>query len=270
MKKRTLALLLAAMILAAMLGGCSVYNDLMRTLYTALGGEMSEDEAPRAAENASEAAPIAPPGGFSLPISSEPEEAVSSVPEPPQPTVDLMLNEVLVALARNGVNGELKDLMGEGEGAESQIIYGGSPMVSYWDEAAQVYLSVGLDGEYEAMLDAWDRAERRDDYTMPAYNCFPDDFDIIALGLGGEGPFLDVMFIGEDERSIENIILCMGQNPSVEEVQPSLDEGMEGGWDIPVVIYSFDLDGVTLNITYSLDDAGKPLNTNLAREGYSF
>ncbi len=267
MKKRRLALLLAALLLAAMLGGCSVYNDLMFELYTALGGELGEEEAPESAAEVSP--PIAPPGGLSLPEISEPE-APSSVPEPSQPEVDLMLNEVLVALARDGVNGELKDLMGEDADAESQIIYGGSPMVSYWDEAEQVYLSVGLDGEYEAMLDAWDRAERRDDYSMPAYNCFPDDFDIIVLGLGGEGPFLDVMFIGEDERSIENIILCMGQNPSVEEVQPSLDEGMEGGWDIPVVIYSFDLGGVTLNITYSLDDAGKPLNTNLAREGYSF
>ncbi len=84
--------------------------------------------------------------------------------------------------------------------------------------------------------------------------------------MGGEGPFLDLMFLGEDERSIENISLCLGQNPYVEEVQPSTDEGMEDGWDIPVVVYTYDLgEGLTLNITYDAYEPATALSTNLTR-----
>ena len=66
------------------------------------------------------------------------------------------------ALTINGSNVYLNDDFPEMCGGKSQTptAFGGTPVVSYHDEASDVWLTFWLEGDYDAMMAAWDGATR--------------------------------------------------------------------------------------------------------------
>lgn len=159
----------------------------------------------------------------------------------PLPGIDLELNPTLAQLI-TGTNGDVKAAL-DGDMACSSTLYGGGVPVAIYVDAttnSDIEFWLTLLQEVPTVTDEWKSA-----------NCFADDFNVEQIRLRGEGNFLNTLFIGEAERSIENISICLAQTPT-EEVSPgSPPEGLD--YYPERLTYTYTLDNMILVISFDTD-----------------
>ncbi len=261
MKKRT-ALGLSMLLLASFLfTGCEslAYNmleELQNQLTASSSSAASSAGGAEAAESTPQKAPAASfPLPFSLPqAQSLPEDFSAYDLE----NMDLYQYFFLL-LGMN--NAALRMNPGlEGLRCETEIFLGGTPLVGYYEESEDIWLVFWLEGDYDAMMRAWESAERDSEYATPTYNCFPDDFTVERMVMSGSGDYLGDL-LGTPYPSLDEVTEILGQSPAEELVPAETGEGMEGGYPFDVYLYTYILPGGTIALRYT--EAGELVNMEM-------
>ncbi len=258
MKKIFALALVLALCLA--LGGCQSLTNFFDGFGQLLGGGDSD----RSAFSSSESLPESSPPSSAPPAGSEPEPAssASQAPAAPPPAEEeptapeLTLNTALLAFP-NMLNGDFKEIFDPNMPVDAQIIMGGIPYLYYYDEEADLGMTIEFVEGSENLFAAWESAERRDGY-MPGYNCFPDDCRIAYVILSGGPNFADFLFGVEGEKNYDTICQLFGQTPELV-LDPADPPEMQNSeifqaYDIQYCIFTHD--GVNIRLTHT-DNGGK-------------
>ncbi len=250
--KRTkyLALVLAALLCIA-LSGCEqiAYNLLEGVQQSIMGGSSSAPEETSEAGR-SAATPAVPSVAPWYPApTSQPDSVL-----PPEMT-DIQGYIPMIQLV--GMENEALKVIGEEADVHSEIYLGGTPVVVVTDEDGTLFIVFWLAGDYDAMMQAWEQAERPSAQDMPAYNCFPDDFTIDRITCFGDYDYMYDLF-GVSYASPDEIAAVTGASYTENYVPATTGEGMEMGYDMDTYEYIYNLSGGTILARY--DGGGEAVN----------
>lgn len=243
MKNRIIALL-AALVLCVSLTGCAMLNEFVqKKLEEGLSDALSD-----MLDSGDAAASHAP----SVPESSAATPPVASSAITSEPQGGLTYNDALFSLV-NATNAEVKYALDSQANCQSEIAFGGTPVVTY-EITDGAYMSVWLEAEYDELMRAWEEADRSNSQGLPTYNCFPDSYPVDKIYLGGDEIILRLLFEGEDEITPDTIAACLGQSPEVEIIPAETGEGMEMGPLEDMVEYTFSTQRGDIILTYTRAD----------------